>query len=96
MPSIPPRYFEHWFVTLVLATGLQPSYFGKQLNPIPDNVFTTGNTTAPFVVVYPIAQSPNGPTVYKIFSNVDMTPYLDAIFIEVCRYEVLVKAIYVL
>jgi len=88
LPSITPRHYQHWFVTLVLATGLQPSYFGSQLNPIPDNVFTTGNTTAPFVVVYPIAQSPKGAPVYKIFSNVDMTPYLADIFVGMTDHYV--------
>ncbi len=85
LPKITPRPYEHWFVTLVLAEGLQSSYFGKELDPIPDNVFTTGNTTAPFVVVYPIAQdNVTGNPVYKIFSNVDMTTYLDDIFFGVC------------
>lgn len=83
LPSLSPRPYRHWFVTLVSASGLQPSYFGKQIIPIPDNVFTTENSTAPFVVVYPIAQSPNGNPVYKIFSNVAMDSYLDSIFTDV-------------
>eukprot|EP00026_Physarum_polycephalum_P008287 Phypoly_transcript_08369.p1 GENE.Phypoly_transcript_08369~~Phypoly_transcript_08369.p1 ORF type:complete len:216 (+),score=41.07 Phypoly_transcript_08369:836-1483(+) len=88
LPSIPPRHYQHWYVTLVSASGLEPSYFGSELKPIPDNVFTTGNSTAPFVVVYPIAQSPNGNPVYKIFSNVPMESYLDSIFTNMTDYFV--------
>jgi len=76
------RPYVHWFVTLILAKSLNPAYFGNP-STVPDNVFTTGNTTAPFVVVYPVSKSQSGLVIFKIFSNEDVESYLNSIFLGV-------------
>jgi len=82
IPQFASRSFVHWFVTLVLADGLSPSYFG--VSPVPDIVLTVENTTAPFVVISPqVKSSSTGKIIYKIFSNVNVTSYLPDIFVGV-------------
>jgi len=82
VPQITYRSFVHWYVTLVLADGLNPFYFGT--SPVPDIVLTTENSTAPFVIISPQAKSEStGKIIYKIFSNGNMTSYLTRIFVGV-------------
>eukprot|EP01097_Dermamoeba_algensis_P009507 TRINITY_DN6702_c0_g1_i1.p1 TRINITY_DN6702_c0_g1~~TRINITY_DN6702_c0_g1_i1.p1 ORF type:complete len:338 (-),score=73.57 TRINITY_DN6702_c0_g1_i1:161-1174(-) len=81
VPSLSHRHYQHWFVILVRATGLSPAYFGLPPNAtVPDNIFTLGNSSAPFNVITVRSKSPLGGNVYKIFSNQNLTLQLPKIF----------------
>jgi len=54
---------------MVVASGLNRGYFGLNESAIvPDHILTTGNTTAPFVVINAIANTTNY-IVYKVMSH---------------------------
>lgn len=76
------RPWVAWHVLLVEALGLQPSYFG--VDPVPDCLFASMNSSAPFVKVCVEALSNRTGGVYKIysiFSNGQMSDeLLDQIF----------------
>jgi len=81
-PPVAKRAYQHWFVTLTLAKSVNPAYFGN-IAKMPDNIMTTYNSTAPFVVLYPVAQAKSGLIVYKTFSNEDIQHLLNDIYIGV-------------
>jgi prenylcysteine oxidase / farnesylcysteine lyase len=81
-PALAPRHFEHWYVFVVEARRLRPSYFGG-VDPVPDSMLTLANSTAPFVKISVEFESKTnaGYRVYSIFANADMSDaLLDAIF----------------
>jgi len=67
LPVFTKRNYQHWYVTLVAAAGLNPLYFGTY--PVPDNILTTSNSTAPFHVLQILKKLPSNILVYKTFSN---------------------------
>jgi len=78
------RSFEHWYVTLVVASGINGSYFG--LSPsdvVPDTIFTTPNSSAPFVVLSLEDTAVNGQGIYKTFSNEDLSASINQIYLDV-------------
>eukprot|EP01113_Clastostelium_recurvatum_P012057 TRINITY_DN16218_c0_g1_i1.p1 TRINITY_DN16218_c0_g1~~TRINITY_DN16218_c0_g1_i1.p1 ORF type:complete len:365 (-),score=58.79 TRINITY_DN16218_c0_g1_i1:116-1210(-) len=84
MAPITPREFVEWHVTLVSASSLNPSYFGMPAgSTVPDLVVATGNSTAPFAVINPMLKAPSGNTIYKIFSNSDISSLISSIFVGV-------------
>ena len=60
-----------YFVTHVIAEGINPDFFGGELNPIPDVVYTTedADLNTIFVSVKIVARADSGDPIYKIFSN---------------------------
>ena len=57
------------YVTMVVASGLNRAYFGLNESAIvPDHILTTGNSTAPFVVINAIANTTTNFIVYKVLS----------------------------
>ncbi|KAL6079602.1 Prenylcysteine oxidase-like [Balamuthia mandrillaris] len=89
LPNIKPRPYVHWFVTMVQSSGLNATYFGKaKTEQVPDSILTTGNSTAPFVVVSIQAQPDPTTKIYKIFSNEDVSDRLNSIFVNVTNHVV--------
>jgi len=83
LPPIQDRDFQHWYVTMVVASGLSPTYFGlTEGKEVPDDILTYGNSTAPFVTISFQAHTSAGNKVYKIFSNVDVSADLEQIFLD--------------
>lgn len=81
------RPYRHIFVTIVRATGLQPSYFGlgPQDTQKFNNILTSrkANATTPFVVVEQETVLPDKTELWKLFSNEDVRPHLNQIFVGV-------------
>eukprot|EP00038_Savillea_parva_P011123 m.195252 g.195252 ORF g.195252 m.195252 type:complete len:526 (-) comp19437_c0_seq1:52-1629(-) len=82
-----PRSFQHIFVTIVRAQGVNPTYFGlPEGTPIPyDNILTTRTASTvfhtPFVVVEQEATLSDGTSLWKLFSNTDVQSHLMHIFL---------------
>lgn len=54
------------YVTMVEASGLNGAYFGlNESATVPDHILTTGNSTAPFVVISAVANTSKQFLVYK-------------------------------
>jgi len=80
------REFVHCYVTHVQALGLDPLYFGlDEGTEVPDSILTTPDSQLPFTIIG--IEDPSltveGAKIYKIFSNSDITPVLEDIFIDV-------------
>jgi len=83
LPSIPKRYFQSGFVTLVSALSLNPRYFSTDFYPIPENIFTVENTTTPFISIVTIGNTADGVgKIYKIKSVRDISQQIPSMFIE--------------
>lgn len=82
VPYWAPRAWVEWHVSLVEATGLQPSYF--LLDPVPDCLGTTLNSSAPFAKCCVVAASNrSGYKIYSLFSQGRLSdPLLDRMFIS--------------
>jgi len=71
--NIPISHIHHrpyvtWNVYVIEAEGLNPEYF--KINPVPDIVLTSKNSTAPFHTVnVRSVNKTTGKKIYKIFSN---------------------------
>jgi len=78
----PARDYRHWYVSLVEAAAPNPDFFLR--NPVPDNIYTTHNsTTVPFVVASIVGNSASGQNVYKLFSNKPVAPFVTKLFLHV-------------
>eukprot|EP00927_Polykrikos_kofoidii_P051240 TRINITY_DN45028_c0_g1_i1.p1 TRINITY_DN45028_c0_g1~~TRINITY_DN45028_c0_g1_i1.p1 ORF type:complete len:224 (-),score=32.62 TRINITY_DN45028_c0_g1_i1:12-683(-) len=82
--SAPPRQWRHWYVTVTRAHGLNPEFFGfRRGESVPYiNVLTTENSSAtiPFNVLQQEALLADGTSLWKFFSNEDLTSVLPDIF----------------
>jgi hypothetical protein len=79
LPPFSYRRFEHWFVTIVLAKGINPAYFG--VSSVPPFICTTTNASTPWVSISYVAQA--GSTYYKIFSKQDVSMLINDLFLDV-------------
>jgi hypothetical protein len=69
------------------AAALSPQFFG--VNPVPDSILTTPNSTSQWTVVNVMANTSDGNNVYKIFSNTNMTmEQLDIMFLNMTTFQV--------
>jgi prenylcysteine oxidase/farnesylcysteine lyase len=88
---VPPAQLQHrpfvkWFVTIVRASTIDPTYFGLRKNAtVPANILTTRDctSTTPFNVIQLEAALGKDDNLYKIFSNGDVRPLLAQIFTDI-------------
>ena len=81
LPPLSYRRFEHWFVTIVLAKGINPAYFG--VSTVPSFICTTTNASTPWVSISYVAQAGSGnATYYKIFSKQDVSMLINDLFLN--------------
>jgi len=81
--SLQHRQFKHWFVTVVRAAGLNRRYFNVQEGEaVPHSILTTASSvpTTPFNVVQLETSFAQNDNLYKIFSNVDVSSQVSALF----------------
>lgn len=80
--SLPPsRSYHHWWVTLVAASALEPTYFGlPKKNVVADTILTTQNATVNWTMCSVLDKAPDGAKVYKCFSNADISLELPRLF----------------
>ena len=88
--NITRRPFRSWYVTIVAAERLNPTYFGLDVNAsVPDVIFTSSgasrNTNWSAIQVLAKAQLPEWNTtqnIYKIFANSNVTSSIPFLFIN--------------
>jgi len=72
LPVIPQRNYTNWYITLVIAKSLNPSYFNTTADNVSGSILTLQNSTAPFVAIGLQDMTPDGNGVYKISSNQEL------------------------
>ncbi len=80
-PTVAPRLYRHWWVTLVAAESFSRSYFGVT-SEVPDSLLTLANSSADFVTCAVIAKGTTR-KVYKCFSNLDISSHVEDLFSNV-------------
>ncbi|XP_070578231.1 uncharacterized protein [Ptychodera flava] len=81
----PIRNWVNWFVTIVAATRVNPRHFGQNESwTEPEFILTTSNASTPWVSIQYL-DTAGMVNIYKIFSDVNMTTFLDEIFIGVVQ-----------
>jgi len=89
LAPVQPRKFEHWFVTVVQAAGVNPVYFGQAPGTVlAQNILTNRDATAagtPFNVLQLDAILGPGRNVYKLFSNTELGEVVPMLFLNVTR-----------
>ena len=86
---IVPRPFVHWYVTIVRAVGVDPTYFGLPSGAkVAENILTDKNATAagtPFSVLQLEASFSPTDNLYKLFSNDDLAGVIPRLFLNVSQ-----------
>jgi len=78
------REWRHWYVTVTRARGLNPVFFNATRDEVEqyDNILTTDNSssTIPFNVLQLVAELGDGTSLWKFFSNQDISTQLPSVF----------------
>ena len=81
LPEIPLRTYHHWWVTMVASSGFNASYFGlPATSTIADSLLTTQNSSSSWTTCAVLAKGNNATKIFKCFSNRDISPELDQLF----------------
>ncbi|KAK9823597.1 hypothetical protein WJX72_004119 [[Myrmecia] bisecta] len=72
LPHLPPRKYQSTITTFVRGV-LDPAYFGEA-HPIKGSVFVSEAAATPFSVIAPKKSYDDGSTLYKFFSESELSP----------------------
>jgi len=79
--NFPMRNYKKWYVTYVVADGLNSTFFG--INPVPNEILTsTGGDNLPFVMLSFRGTTARGQKIYKTFSVTPLDPHISSMYLN--------------